>query len=370
MNPRKPSKTTHGVAARAATSFVTVFAALSSLGCGPELDRVSELNNLRVLGVRKDKPYAVPGETVELTMLWEDGSQQPPRDVQIFWIGDCFNPPGDLYAGCALQWADQVDAGMPPRVVVTPANRPDYRDADPTFSIEAAPLRPPITGSEAPPSGQSFAFFGVCAGRLDGADLAQRFEAGQVTSFGDVFPRCLDENDEPLGGNDYVIGYTTVYSYEGFTNENPIVTGFEVNGRAVNVDCIDAECADKTEDFPELTECEEGFACIDACKDDGDPSCPEVKIKPIVDPASAELDTVASQIYGRDNDESLWINYLVDRGSVRSDVKLLNDGVSGWNVEYEDDYFAPKEPGPVRLWAVVHDNRGGVAWVRVRGYVR
>ena len=55
---------------------------------------------------------------------------------------------------------------------------------------------------------------------------------------------------------------------------------------------------------------------------------------------------------------------------MRADVKLLNDGVTGWNDAFEDEYFAPKEPGPVRIWAVVHDNRGGVGWVRVRGYVR
>jgi hypothetical protein len=344
--------------------------ALLTFGCGPELERVSELNNLRVLGVQKDKPYAAPGEEVNLAMLWEDGSQNPPRNVQIFWIGDCENPPGDLYAGCALQWADLVSSGNPPTIQVTPMDGPDYKTADPTFTVNAAPLRPVVQDPKAPPSGLSFAFFGVCAGRLDGADLAARFEAGEITEFGDVFPRCLDENDEPLGGNDYVIGYTTVYSYEAFVNDNPIVTGFQVGGEDVTVDCIGVDCIDKADEPEPLTECEEGFACIDSCEDDGDPSCPEISIKPIVDPVSAELDGVASQIYGRDNDESLWINYLVDRGSVLADVKLLNDGVTGWNTEYEDEYFAPKETGPIRIWAVVHDNRGGVNWVRVRGFVR
>ncbi len=344
--------------------------AFLAFGCGPELERVSELNNLRVLGVQKDKPYALPGEDVNLAMFWEDGSQNPPRDVQIFWIGDCENPPGDLYAGCALQWADKVASGNPPQVQVTPMNGPDFATADPTFTIQAAPLRPVVQDPQAPPSGLSFAFFGVCAGRLDGADLAERFNAGQIKEFGDVFPLCLDEDGEPLSGNDYIIGYTTVYSYEGFTNQNPIVTGFQVNGKDVTFDCIGLDCISKVDEPEPLTECEEGFACIDSCEDDGDESCPEISIKPIVDPESAEIDGVASEIYGRENHESLWINYLVDRGSVRADVKLLNDGVTGWNTEYNDDYFAPKETGPVRMWAVVHDNRGGVNWVRIRGFVQ
>ena len=30
------------------------------------------------------------------------------------------------------------------------------------------------------------------------------------------------------------------------------------------------------------------------------------------------------------------------------------------------DWTVPQEPGPVIVWAVVHDNRGGVAWVQRR----
>jgi len=35
-------------------------------GCGPELDSISNINTLRILGLKKSAPYARPGETVQL----------------------------------------------------------------------------------------------------------------------------------------------------------------------------------------------------------------------------------------------------------------------------------------------------------------
>lgn len=396
-------------------------AGLGMVTCGPELPRVSELDNLRVLAVQKDKPYAKPGESVSLRMAWEDAAGEKPRDVQLFWLGNCQNPPGDFYAGCALRWAEQFTGGVTPSelpevklcpglgadpgglggaggsggvpgapsgfgdVLCTDPNAPDE-----TFTIQAAPLRS-RSADGTPQSGVAYAFFGLCAGRVDVQGWIDRLQGGEVTSFGDALPYCLDEDGKPLGGNDYIIGYSAVYSYEDFTNDNPIITGFQVAGKAVDVDCIgsdfDAPVPGAPSCFtesagggvryapfelpdPEPTGCTEGVACIEACADDGDPSCPEISVKPLVDRSSAELDGVASEIFGRSNQESLWINYFVDRGSLKSDVKLLNDAVEGWNDEYEARLYAPKETGPLRIWAVVHDNRGGVSWIRVPAYVR
>src|SRR5690606_12215025 len=53
-------------------------------GCGPELDRISELKTLRILGVKKSAPYARPGESVELEMFWEDVGPGAPRPVTRF----------------------------------------------------------------------------------------------------------------------------------------------------------------------------------------------------------------------------------------------------------------------------------------------
>ena len=42
----------------------------------------------------------------------------------------------------------------------------------------------------------------------------------------------------------------------------------------------------------------------------------------------------------------------------------LNDAVKGWNPDQLADFRAPKDPGPVAIWALVHDNRGGVEFAR------
>jgi hypothetical protein len=266
----------------------------------------------------------------------------------------------------------------------------DPNEPDATFTIEAAPLRPPADPSQ-PPSGVAYAFFGLCAGTVEPVqDWIARLRSGEAKTFAEALPRCLDEDGKPLGGNDYVVGYSAVYSYADFANHNPIITGFEVAGQTVTPNCIGSDfdapvpaapsCFVETNNGfvyspfelpdPEPTGCTEGVACIDACPEDGDASCPEISIKPLVDHASAELDGVASATFGRENEESLWINYFADRGTLKADVKLLNDAVTGWNGEYQDQLYAPKETGPMRIWAVVHDNRGGVSWVRVPAFVR
>jgi hypothetical protein len=60
----------------------------------------------------------------------------------------------------------------------------------------------------------------------------------------------------------------------------------------------------------------------------------------------------------------MWLNYYVDGGALRSGVKLLNDATTGWNEAHGTDFFAPKDPGLVQVWAVAHDNRGGTDFAR------
>src|ERR1041384_189374 len=96
------------------TSLVTAgaLALLGTLGCGPEFDASNELKTLRVLGVKKDKPYALPGEEVGLQLLWHDPGGR--TDVERAFIGGCVTPPGDLYYGCFEQYARLAAGGELP----------------------------------------------------------------------------------------------------------------------------------------------------------------------------------------------------------------------------------------------------------------
>jgi hypothetical protein len=77
-----------------------------------------------------------------------------------------------------------------------------------------------------------------------------------------------------------------------------------------------------------------------------------------------ELDDVSSRLFGTDVTEQMWVNYYVDRGSM-SEVRLLNDATTGWNAKYRGELRAPKSPGPLQIWSVIHDNRGGMEFARV-----
>ena len=63
--------------------------ALGSGACGPQFDPSNEIKTLRVLAVKKDKPYAQPGEAVKLQLLWHDPKGRPDAKLQRMFIGGC-----------------------------------------------------------------------------------------------------------------------------------------------------------------------------------------------------------------------------------------------------------------------------------------
>ena len=321
------------VAALAAAPF--------ALGCGAELDPQSELTTLRVLAVQKDKPYAAPGDDIALSMLYTDASKEAGRPIQIGWFSGCVNPPGDIYAGC---FAGAIDPSA-----LKFEQGEGLSDFSFTLPGDIISSRPPSPDKNFPHYGLAFVFFAVCAGTL-----SFDFETGS-------FPiRCLDPDGRNLGSADFIAGYSSVYVFDGFTNQNPIVTGFSFNGKEVESvhACVGDSCREPppSDDLPpELV--------VPRCADDGDPTlCKGFPVKPMVDPASAELDSVQAAAYGRNYQEQIWVSYFTTAGSLGSDTRLVNEPTQGWIPDYETDFFAPKDPGPVRVFAAVYDNRGGVAW--------
>ena len=59
------------------------FFALSSVACGAQFDPQSELQTLRILAVQKDKPYAKPGEDVEMRKHFIQTNARDARFVDI-----------------------------------------------------------------------------------------------------------------------------------------------------------------------------------------------------------------------------------------------------------------------------------------------
>lgn len=339
---------------RAPLVLTTALALSATVGCGPQFDLSSELKSLRVLTVKKDKPYAQPGDTVKLDMLWHDA--KGPRDVQRLFIGGCINPPADLYYGCFPQIAELASRG---ELKVEPGDKFEVSLPTDIISSRGGPMEP---GQE--PYGLAVVFFAVCAGRLD-LDVSAPPAADGT---GGVPVRCLDDNDQPLGSDDFIVGYTSIYSFLGVDNENPKFvledgrTSFKVAGESAPADCVGEACQGAAD--VEIDCSAEGETrCVAACADDGDSSCPGIQVAPVID-EDVEEDDHTSDLVGAPTGEQMWVNYYVDRGSI-SEVRLVNDATTGWNSEYRGELRAPKEPGPMKVWAVVHDNRGGIDFTRV-----
>jgi hypothetical protein len=368
-----------------------VFAVLS--GCAPKFESPSKLDTLRVLAVQKDAPYARPGETVTMRMLLDDASEKAPRDVQVSWFAGCENPPGDVYPGCfaSLLDADGGHAGAP---ALIPGSGLEF-----SYPISKTIIsrRPPSSDPKQVPYGLSFVFFAACAGEV-------RFEAPSGDS--PSFPlACYSKSGERLGMDDFVAGYSQTFVYDEMTNANPIVTGFELDGNGVPPECTGASCipleaaelrapggtslasdagagspgADAAapsgadagggdagapvSDDPCATG---GPGCIDVCTTPSVDDCPVHSVKLLVDPKSAEHDTVSEARGGKTLLEQMWVNYYSDAGKFTHDIKLLNDSTTGWQEDHAGEIRAPQTTGPFHVWGVAHDNRGGTQWARVR----
>jgi len=338
---------------KASLLLVAAIALLTGLGCGPQFDPGNEIKTLRVLGLKKDKPYAQPGDTVNLQLLWHDPKGRADSEVQRAFIGGCVNPPGDLYYGCFAQYG-QLE-GLPPI------------GAGDTFRVE---LPSDIISSRRdiepgqPRYGLYIVFFAVCGGRID---FAMDSDASSAGSTG-LPLRCLDDDGQPLGSEDFVVGYSSIYSFEGVSNQNPsfIVDdagqgSFLVRGEAVPADCVGDACQGAAAVEVDCDATPE--RCIESCDDDGDAECPAIEVKPAIVKA-VEKDEISSKLFGNDVTEQMWVNYYVDRGGI-SQVRLLNDTNSGWNEKYRGQLRAPKDTGPMQIWSVIHDNRGGMEFSRV-----
>ncbi len=331
--------------------LVSAALSLSTLACGPEFDASNEIETLRVLGVKKDKPYAQPGDTVRLELLTHDPKGRD--DIQYAFIGGCVNPLGDLYYGCFAQFGQQPAAGELPQFALSDT-------FEVTLPDDIIASRPDLEPGQ-PRYGLSIVFFAACAGQLS-------FDMNATAGEGSVgLPLLCLDGDQPLGPDDFVVGFTSIYSFEEVSNQNPSFTldagkaRFLVDGAELEADCVGGAC----QGAPTVeVDCEETpERCVVACEDDGEPECPPIDVAPLIDQI-VEEDAVSTSLFGESVTEQMWVNYYVDHGGI-SEVRLLNDTTSGWNEKYRGQLRAPKAKDPIQIWAVAHDNRGGMDFTRV-----
>lgn len=355
MKSHKPSLRR---AVLASLALLALAAPALSSGCVGGFEPISKITGLRVLSVVADKPYAEPGDEVLLEMHYEDGLVNPddptagPRPVQIVWLGGCFNPPGDQYYGCYDQLADLVGSLDP-----TAPQKSDFVGIGSLFSIKLPSDF--ITSRPKPPTGSrygiAYVFFAACAGHLGQVPPDSSGRAG-------YFPiGCFDDDDNRLGPESFVPGYTQIYAFEdGRTNANPEVKRLTITGGDIEKDTTFLEGSG---DAPEVEACplsDEARSPAAGCgAKDPYTECEAYTIDVDVDQAIAEIDEGSTDPEGKKLREVVWVDYFADKGDLDADVRLVSDATTGLTESHEVRWIAPPEPGVVTFWAVVHDARGG-----------
>jgi hypothetical protein len=307
--------------------------ALLLAGCEPGFEPQSKIAGLRVLAVQPDPASGSPGVTVALSMLVADGKTEPEapaRPLQIAWMLGCHNPPSRLYYGClpvlrAIARSFDDPEALAAGVV---GFGPDVGFSIPENILSSAPR----VAMDPVHFGVSYAFFAVCAGQLrPRPDVTDRIPLD-----------CVDTvTGKPLGASDFVLGFTTVYSYEGSVNQNPVLEALTFDGATVP----DPACE------PDDDTC---LPKVPACGLDERSSCPAYRVSPRITPESAERLSSGGEI--------LWASYYASAGAFQTPTQLVNDRATGLVDDYSGTFRAPAEPGPVRIWVTVNDQRGGAVW--------
>ncbi len=339
-----------------------IVGATASMSCGPsDFDPETLINTVRIMAAGADKPYAEPGDTVNLQVLAYDGRPQKPRPMKQYWLPlTCVNPVGDAYYGCfstiAALTNGAAGAGDAGTVVA-----PDGGALDATSLAALGPCLISANKDLSPclPTGPNFqitlpkdivATHRVVQGASAPYGLAIVFNiacAGHVQIAGDFDPKqpqsiplgCFDDAGNRLGAEDYVFGYTRAYAYEadsGVTNQNPVINDVKIGGQIID---------------PHV-----GFTVQHGAG----------KVDVDVDvPPSSQEETPDKDQDGKALGENVFAVYFITLGKIDDEVRILYEPTHRPIGDHKTQYEPPADPGEGFMWIVVHDNRGGVTWVQV-----
>lgn len=343
-----------------AFALALVFA---SIGCGSSSDHISEVHTLRVLAVRSESPFAKPGTTTPLSMLAFDGSRRAkradgtPRATSTLWIGGCTNPAGDSFTACQ-PYLHQVIAQIGDDNLAqgtVPANAPPgIIGWGQTFEAHVATdtiTSRPVAEGVVYPYGLQMVFFAYCGGALR-----------RVSQDPSQFPLgCFDaETGEELGRDDFEFGFYPIFAYESLENQNPILQSFVLAGVESGPGCADSTPC------PAAYHCGSEHLClpvIQRCSAGDADKCDKHRLTVDVPQASVERAVVAHVTEADAAPETIWVSYYASGGSFDNAAQMINEPNTGWNDDPAGYWRANTDPNrEVRLWAIVRDNRNGVAW--------
>jgi hypothetical protein len=311
----------------------------ASANCGNDFDPVSKVESVRILASRADKPYAKPGDSVELDLLAADGRKDPATPMALFWIPTpCVDPPDEAYDNCYPAFEGTFARGVDLTSQLVSGPRL-------SLAIPGDILARSASTQSGVPYANVFAFSIACAGHVE--YVGQRGSSRQAVPFA-----CFDAGGSELGADDFVFAYSRVFVFADRSNANPVIEAVTLDGQPID---------------PAV-----GLAldpCATPSKTGETSTCPTSTLDVVVPSSSQEIDPSDIGLDGNLLREGLWVDYYVTGGKVRDDVRILYDTRLG-RVASSTEFEAPAAGGDSTMWAVVHDNRGGVSWTEIPIHTR
>ena len=270
--------------------------------------------------------------------------------MTVSWFPPCINPKNDAYYNCFPQFAAMAGMASPGQDLssVLPGGS-EYTFTMPADAVATHPQIPgtPVVGGAPAYYGLAILFNFACAGHLELLPIDSTNSNPQALPIG-----CFDAQNNQLGPDDFVFGFTSVYAYDAsmlalLGNTNPVIDSIDFDGTPLT-----ANADGTTYTAPALTHC-------------AGSSCRSVKVGPSVPASSWELNPEAFDLNGNPLHEEIWADFYVTFGSLGDGARLLynstNGAIGGLN-DTDTTFTPPSDPGTGYLWIVVHDSRAGAAW--------
>jgi hypothetical protein len=332
---------------------------LAAVSCSPSaFQSETVVDSVRILASRASEPRAKPGDTIELEVLAVDGRKDapaPPKPgaMAVSWLGaPCVNPAGDAYFACfsklasgfsgssgdAGSFAGGGDAGIGIGSLKPGEDLTPFLVSGPTLSFKMpAGIIIPRTGVS-PSYGLVILFNFACAGTLKLLAIDPNSANPQAIPVG-----CFDDNNQQLGADDFVFGFTRLYAYDMPTETNPTITAVDVGGTLLGVDG-----GVTTAPFV-------APLCTNSVSDTCQQKHPIGPVVPASEPSGKQV----------------WVDFFSTIGKFTSNARLLYGPMVDLKIpgDTDDNFLPPSDltnaPADNYIWMVVHDDQGGADWVKV-----
>jgi hypothetical protein len=336
--------------------------AVGSVGCNDvSWQQENLIDSVRILGVKAEPASLSPGQSTQLTLLCADGARggeaNPTCNVEVAWFAHCDNPKENDPSHCFAQYRSwKITASKP----LSDLDMSKYQGAFALGPVFQYVLPSDVLQGKVSVSGQvvrygtSYVYYAVCAGRLySTAGSSERLPV-----------ECRDrETGKVLDQRKFVVGRTTLYSYDVIRNPNPEIATVGFDGTRIPL----TNCVTNTDCGGNL-ECHRDGTCapvVAPCKNRNEPGCRAHYLDLRLTRASFFPEGIDGSTLTA-AEKSLWVTYYTNAGSTPDDFAygFTPEGQAQPTDELPIAFW--RAPAYVteeaRLWFVVRDDRGGQAW--------